>query len=132
MRRRWKLWAAVGVVVLATVTVVMSLREPDDGLDWIRKFGPKEIVTRKDYPRSIPRVVAVTYQFQFPGPIPKEVEEESRTFARVVSRNNSGVENQNIVALYAPTNSVYYTKAWAPNWIEVQMLKLKRKLGLGP
>jgi hypothetical protein len=127
MRRRWK--ALVGLGVVALVAGLIFLLPPrDDGLDWIRAYGPVEKVQRMAIWQSGRGVAGSMefdqHDFQFDR-IPQEV------IAKLKEEpfDRSDLPSRALVEVDVKSGTVTINRIRRPNWIERQWSALLRRLG---
>jgi hypothetical protein len=140
MRRRWKWLAAFGAVAL--FAFLLLLLPPGDGLDWIRKYGGKEV--RRSSPilgnRSFdsghmdsPKTIPVSTQFIFDS-IPTGMESEVRRrivrFDFTTGGTFAGETSDGVFVYFSRgSKQMYVTRESKLNWISRKWSELRKSLG---
>jgi hypothetical protein len=127
MRRRWK-----ALVVVAAVALFASLLFPlpprDDGLDWIRKYGGKEIVRYNgevDVNRGRPPETTLKWlEFKFdriPRALLAEIQHRSEKQAH---------DDRATVIVQAKERTIVVIQYHRPNWLQRKWRYIRLMLGL--
>jgi hypothetical protein len=127
MRRGWKVLVAVGAVALFA-GLLFLLPPRDDGLNWIRKYGPRESVSPFEWGvdtssiHADPSMNIHTFQFT---QIPREVEDLVRQKDRAVK----GSEPE-LLSIDREMNEVSYVVRKGPSWLAERWQTVKAIFGL--
>jgi hypothetical protein len=136
MRRRWKALVAVGAVVLVGIVALVSVAPgADDGLDWIRKYGPVESSFEiKPAPAKYVGIKTrrMRHEFRFPNGIPSELNQEidARLEAEIADMDK-GIYNHDLPLIdVLPGNLVVAERLANRPWLEIQWRSLRRTVGI--
>ena len=125
MRRRWKLLVAAGA--LAFVAGLLFLRAPqDDGLDWVRKYGGREVVSKGKIKDS-PSIYFVRNEFYFDNGVPEGLTAQLHAFNERWKR----MTGKRAIYFVSDKPMVGFVTS-SEDWLEGHWVRFKRRIGWGP
>jgi hypothetical protein len=116
MRRRWKALVVVGAVAL-TASMFFLLPPPDDGLDWIRRYGGSEVREASD------PIVGGLHEWNV------RLVWHTFSFDRIPSQLIADIQQRNVsdatILVDSEARSVVVNRVQPMYWWEVQWEKLR-------
>ncbi|MBC8065964.1 MAG: hypothetical protein H7Y17_14115 [Chlorobia bacterium] len=138
MRRRWKLIVALLACIALATCILLFQPQEDDGLGWIRKYGPSETVT--DRPTASGQYVGIKskwllHEFKFKGTVPPKLEIEylARLEKEIAEMDKGNHRDEyDFVDILPKQGLVLVERPVDRNWIDQQWRKFRRAVGLLP